>query len=334
MPISSVPGASTLLENNGTGPGWGPLVDRDLIPINPGDAGVRVPSIFGSNTQEGSLALLSGYGPRVTKLNQSTYDEFLLFNFGPLAPVVNQTYALSKFARTGAPGYAAMMTVLTTYSYRCAAYRGLKGAARNGMPAWTYSFSHTPSCAWHQMIPHAEPILRLLGPTHSAELPFVFNLTTHMPPPDGNCHLSDQEKELASAMSSAWTKMAATGTPGDENQWPVWNIGESYGVNINNRLDTGVVDYSMCEAFWDRLMDGVKRIAQHTPIFEKQTSDLSEPFLSTNSAQETPDGISGLPLMVSSHAGYPLFFCMSLGLISAQSPETEDWTTGFIKDEL
>lgn len=287
MPSSPLPGASTLLENNGTGPGWGPLVDGDLIPTYPGDAGVRVPSIFGSNTQEGSLPLLSRYGPRVTKLNQTTYNKFLRFNFGPLAPVVNQTYSLSKFARTGAPGYAAMMTVLTAYSYRCAAHRGLKGAARNGVPAWTYSFGHTPSCAWYHMIPDVKPILRLLGPTHTAELPFVFNLTKHMPPPDGKCHLSGREKELASEMSTFWTSMAATGKPGDESRWPEWTVGESYGVNINDHMDTGVVDYSMCEAFWDHIMDDVKRITQPSTGLEEQTSGLGQPFVSTTLDQET-----------------------------------------------
>lgn len=299
MPISSVPGASTLLENNGTGPGWGPLVDGGLIPTNPGDAGVRVPSIFGSNTQEGSLPLLSRYGSRVTNLNQSTYNEFLRFNFGPLAPVVNQTYSLSKFARTGAPGYAAMMTVLTAYSYRCAAYRGLMGAAKNGVPAWTYSFGHTPSCAWYHMIPDVKPILRLLGPTHTAELPFVFNLTTRMPPPDGKCHLSGQEKELASEMSTLWTNMAAMGKPGDESRWPEWNVGESYGVNIDDHMNTGVVDYSMCEGFWDHIMDGVKRIAQPTTGLEEQTSGLSEPLILEDLAQKALNRMSGLHWTVS-----------------------------------
>lgn len=315
MPSSSVPGASTLLENDGTGPGWGPLVDGGLIPTNPGDAGVRVPSIFGSNTQEGSLPLLSRYGPRITRLNQSTYNEFLRFNFGPFAPVVNRTYSLTKFARTRVPGYAAMTTVLTAYSYRCAAYRGLMGAVRNGVPAWTYSFSHTPSCAWHPMIPNAKPMLRLLGPTHSAELPFVFNLTTHMPPPDGECRLSEQEKELASTMSTLWTNMAATGKPGDEGQWPQWNMRESYGVNINNRLDIGGVDYSMCETFWDHIMDGVKKIAQPTTGFEKQVPDLSEPIAYTilDQKQLHDSDLSGLNFL---------------------PPTAEYRNTNFVEDEL
>ena len=336
MPISPSPGASTLLENDGTGPGWGPLVDGDLIPVNPGDAGVRVPSIFGSNTQEGSLPLLSRYGPRVTKLNQSTYNDFLRFNFGPLAPVVNQTYSLPKFARTGVPGYAAMMMVLTAYSYRCAAYRGLKGAARNGVPAWTYSFSHTPSCAWYQMIPDAKPILSLLGPTHTAELPFVFNLTTRMPPPDGECHLSNQEQELASTMSALWTDMAATGRPGDESRWPAWNIGNSCGVNIHNHLDTGVVDYSMCEAFWDRIMDGVKRVAQPTTGLKKQTSDLSEPLLAETSTQKTPKDTIGLHCIVSIRRDIvrDTFVGLLSKLMPMQPPETEHWTPSFVEDEL
>lgn len=299
MSKSSVPGASTLLENDGAGPGWGPLVDGELIPTNPGDAGVRVPSIFGSNTKEGSLPLVSRYGHHITKLNQSTYNEFLRFNFGPLAPVVNQTYSLDKFSRTGVPGYAAMMTVLTAYSYRCAAYRGLKGAVRNGVPAWTYSFGHTPSCSWNPMIPDAKPILRLLGPTHSAELPFVFNLTTHMPPSDGECYFSETEKELASTMSTLWTNMAAMGNPGDESRWPQWNLRESNGFNIDNHLDTSVVDHSMCEAFWDHIMNRVKRIAQPTIGFEKQASEFREPFISVLWDQKTLHDMLGLNLLVS-----------------------------------
>lgn len=299
MPGSSVPGASTLLENDGTGPGWGPLVDGELIPTNPGDAGVRVPSIFGSNSKEGSLPLLSRYGHHITKLNQSTYNGFLRFNFGPLSAVVNQTYSLAKFTHTGVPGYAAMMTVLTAYSYRCAAYRGLKGAARNGVPAWTYSFGHTPSCAWNPMIPNEKPILGLLGPTHSAELPFVFNSTTRVPAPDEECHFSEEEKELASKMSTLWTNMAAMGNPGDESRWPQWNARKSHGVNINNRLDTGVVDYSMCETFWDNVMNGVKRIAQPTTGFGKQASDFKEPFVSAVLDQKTFHDMPGPNLLVS-----------------------------------
>lgn len=301
MPCSSLPGASTLLENGGTGPGWGPLVDGDLIATNPGDAGVRVPSIFGSNTQEGSLPLLARYGPKVTKLNQSTYNRFLEFNFGPLAPVVNRTYSLSKFAQTGVPGYAAMMTVLTAYSYRCTAYRGLKGAVRNGVPAWTYSFSHTPSCGWHQMIPDAKPILRLLGPTHSAELPFVFNLTTHMPPPDGKCRFGEDEKELAATMSTLWTNLAATGKPAGHNRWPEWSMEEGYGVNIDNRLNIGAVDYSMCVAFWDQTMDGVKRIAQPATGLEAQTLGSSEPRIPGDLTGKTPKAMPVSHSIVSLH---------------------------------
>lgn len=336
MPSSSVPGASTLLENDGTGPGWGPLVDGDLIPTNPGDAGVRIPSIFGSNSQEGSLPLLSRYGPRVTKLNQSTYDKFLKFNFGPLASTVNRTYSLSKFARTGAPGYAAMMTVLTAHSYRCAAYRGLKGAVRNGVPAWTYSFGHTPSCAWYQMIPDARPVLKLLGPTHTAELPYVFNLTTHMPPPEGNCQFNENEKELAATISTLWTNMAATGRPGTASQWPEWTMEQSYGVNINSRLNVGAVDYSMCAAFWDQIMDGVKRIAQPTNGLEIQTPDLNEPWPPEDLAQQPLKDMSGSYTRVSLHGDLVrnTFFCLLPRLMAIQSQEAKDQTSSFVEDEL
>lgn len=293
MPRSSLPGASSLLENNGTGPGWGALIDGHLIPVNPRTAGVRVPSIFGSTTQEGSLSLLSEYGMSIIKLNQSTYSDFLEFNFGPLASVVNQTYSLAKFARTGLPVYTAMMSILTTYSYRCSAYRGLKGAAKNGVPAWTYSFGHTPSCSWHQEFPESPSILKLLGPTHSSEVPFVFNQTTHLPPPDGICHFSESEKDLADTMSTVWKNMAATGTPGDDSLWPEWSIDSSSGVNINEALDVGTVDYSMCSGFWDHIMDGVAHIAEPTAAPGKPSDKVIEPWIPETLSQLAMGDMTG-----------------------------------------
>lgn len=264
MPTVSLPSVSSLLENNGTGPGWGALVDGDLIPVNPRHAGVRVPSIFGSTTQEGTLVLLAEYGSGLTTLNQSTYNAFLEYNFGSLASVVNQTYSLSNFSQASLPGYTAMATVLTEYNYRCSAYRGLIGAAKNGMPAWTYSFAHTPSCSWYGAIPEVASVLQLLGPTHTSELPFVFNITTHLAPPNGTCDFTDIEKELAATMSGIWTHMAETGNPGDDSLWPEWNATSNPGVNINDGLDVGTVDYSMCYNFWDAITDEVARIAQLT----------------------------------------------------------------------
>lgn len=262
MPGASLPSVSSLLENNGTGPGWGALIDGDLIPENPRNAGVRVPSIFGSTAQEGALAVLSSYGSGISTLNQSTYYDFLEYNFGSLASAVNQTYSLSNYSQASLPGYTAMATVLTEYDYRCSAYRGLIGAAKNSVPAWTYSFAHTPSCPWYQAIP--ESALKLLGPTHTSEVPFVFNITTHLAPPNGTCDFTAMEKELAATMSGIWTHMALTGSPGDDSLWPEWNVTSNSGVNINDDLDVGTVDYSMCIDFWDKITEDVARIAQPT----------------------------------------------------------------------
>ncbi|KUI71827.1 Para-nitrobenzyl esterase [Cytospora mali] len=276
MPSVSVPGASSLLEHNGAGPGWGALIDGHLIPENPRTAGVRVPSIFGSTTREGSLFLLSKYGLEFASLGQSTYNDFLEFNFGPLASFVNQTYSLSKFARTGLPGYTAMLHVLTEYAYRCPAYMGLKGAAKNGVPAWTYSFGHTPSCSWFDTIPKSPALLRMLGPTHTSEIPFLFNLTTRLAPPDGDCSFTAGEKELAATMSRAWTHMASTGTPGDDSLWPQWDATSNPGVNMNDGLEVGTVDYSMCSAFWDGVMDEVARISQPRTMLVMQSGKAPE----------------------------------------------------------
>lgn len=55
----------------------------------------------------------------------------------------------------------------------------------------------------------------------------------------------------------------------------------------------------MCEAFWDNVMNGVKRIAQPTIGFGKQASDFREPFISVLWGQKTLHDMSELNLLVS-----------------------------------
>lgn len=58
----------------------------------------------------------------------------------------------------------------------------------------------------------------------------------------------------------------------------------------------------MCEAFWDRIMDNVKRIAQPTTGLESQTSDLSGPLLSENLAQKTLKDMTELDIEANADA--------------------------------
>ena len=261
MPGEDMLGTSSALNYNGSRSAWGPLIDGDVIPEQPSAVGLKVPSILGSNANEGALFVLSSYGESASSLTQADYDTFLASNFGPLASRVNTTYPLKAFNGSVA---AAMATIVTETSYHCPAHRGLARTAddeKSGSPAvpvWTYRFAHTPTCPGFRMIP-AE-ILPVLGVTHTSEIPFVFNLTQSLPPPDGNCTFSEPEKGLAHAMSRAWTNMAEFGAPGDETEWPAWTPDQSMGVTFGDSMHATLVDYKTC-AFWGRINEALNKYA-------------------------------------------------------------------------
>lgn len=253
MPSGGVPVIGTPYTNEGRGPSWGPLIDGKVIPAAPSQVGVKVPSIMGSNTNEGSLFVLGQYGLAAFNLTSADYDQFLDYNFGPFASTVNQTYALSKFGASPIPVFTAMSTVYTACKFHCTAHRALNLAVQKGVPAYTYSFGHTPSCSWETAIPNNPTILEALGATHTSEIPFVFGVVENLPLPTGNCSFNDAEKEISAYLSSAWTQMAAVGSPG--NGWSAYTIDGSLGINISaSGVVTDVVDYSSC-TFWDALQN-------------------------------------------------------------------------------
>jgi carboxylesterase type B len=260
---NSVPGAETLLQNAGKGDTWGPTVDGAVIPVQPLAAGLRVPAIVGSNSQEGTLFVLGTYHARAFSLNESDYEAFLSYNFGRAASDVNATYPLSKFGSAGSfppPAFAAISAVITAYAYKCPAHRALRTGLKNGVGVFAYSFNHTPSCSWYQDIPANKAIINLLGATHTAEIPFVFNMTKNLPPPGGNCSFSSAEDQIADFMLGAWDSMATSGKPGDSNSWPAWTEGEGEGLVVGDSVSVGKLDYSACE-FWDQIDDKVASLA-------------------------------------------------------------------------
>ncbi|CAJ2511983.1 Uu.00g076080.m01.CDS01 [Anthostomella pinea] len=251
MPTPGVPEAYTQLCSSGARTNWGPLVDGSLIPVSPGTSGVRVPSIFGSNTNDGSLFVLAVYRKQTFSIGQAEYDAFLTHNFGSLAPRVNATFPLQSSNVSAA---ALMTQIVTDAVYKCPAHRGLLAGARNGVPVWAYEFTHAPSCPWVSQLPAA--ILPYVGVAHSAEIPFVFNTTTALPRPDGNCSFTAKETALAGRMSRAWTDMAQYGRPGDEVAWPRFTEGVEVGVDLGHPLAglvVGGVDYERCSQFWDQI---------------------------------------------------------------------------------
>ncbi|KAK8023281.1 hypothetical protein PG991_006520 [Apiospora marii] len=215
-----------------------------------------IPAIFGSTTNDSSLFVIPAFGRDASTLNQTVYDAFLASNFGPLASRVNATFATSKF---GGKVYAAMEAVVTDTSYKCWAYQAARKAASKNIPAYAYVFGHVPSCAWYSLIP--PDAIAYLGATHTAEIPFVFNTTSTLPAPGGNCTLRPAEVEMARSLSRAWTNMAESGKPGDAEFWPAFEDKTWKGLSIGqDKMGVGRLDYSSC-AFWAEIDEELQKIA-------------------------------------------------------------------------
>ncbi|KAI0844960.1 alpha/beta-hydrolase [Daldinia vernicosa] len=250
MPSTSLITLNTALVNNGTRIAWTPVIDGKVIKDQPTTIGVRVPSILGSTTREGSLLVLASYTTtwKGEAPSLSDYDDFLTLNFGPLATRVNETFPLASTFNGST--LTAMEVMLTQVTYQCSSYRALQAAEKKGIPVWSYRFAHVPSCAW--LGPIEADSIPSLGATHTSEIPFVFNFTSSMPPPNGNCTFSKAEQTMSHEMSRMWTNMAQMGVPDDTNTWPAWTSDESKGVVFSDAMDVGVVDYSTCD-FWGEI---------------------------------------------------------------------------------
>lgn len=262
--FNTAPLLSTGLGNDGaigTGgiltPQFAPYVDGEIVPAQPSQVGVRVPTIFGSNSLEGSLFALGQYaaagGPNAT--TAADYTTFLKDNFGSAASLVQQYYPLSKFSSTPYPPFFAISKVISDSEYFCPSYRGLNRAVAKGVPVWAYLFSHTSSCTWLQGVP--QDAVPLLQAAHTAEIPYVFGDLVGLPNPNGTCNFTAEERDISAILLSAWTSMAANGNPSTNIfDWPAYtNATQTTGINIINSTDAGVIDYSVC-ALWDQVNQG------------------------------------------------------------------------------
>ena len=171
----------------------------------------------------------------------------------------------SAFKDTDAPGFAAIEYVTTLAEYQCPSYRGLNKAAQKGLPTWAYEFNHTDTCAWIPEIPSSKQVLKLLGPTHTAEIPFVFEETSRLPRPNGTCKFDAAEVALSRFISQAWTNMADKQQPStDESVWPAY-LGPAVakGLIFNDRPVAGQIDFKPCELF-DQIRDAQLAAARNT----------------------------------------------------------------------
>ncbi len=193
-------------------------------------------------------------------VTEATYSQIISAAAGQYASAVTSAYPLSSYNTSGLsspdPGFApfyALASIYTDVAFKCPTRRALNITTAAKIPAYTYRSNHVPQCAWEMNLP--EQIAAPLGAAHSSELQFVWDQTTNLPGPNGTCSQTSQERDITKVLTSAWTSMAANGNPGSVGgeQWPTFNLQQTKGLLITNSTAIDVIDYSNCDAIWDKL---------------------------------------------------------------------------------
>ncbi|CAK7214268.1 hypothetical protein SCUCBS95973_002081 [Sporothrix curviconia] len=129
---------------------FGFVIDGTTIPAAPTHP--LVPSIIGSTVNEGTFFVIDDLEDAAS-LNASTYVSWLeglgIFSAAEVA-AINETYPVTLYADSFNPVFASMAAVITYGNFRCPARQVAASAAAAGVPVWTYSYGHTPSCAWYK----------------------------------------------------------------------------------------------------------------------------------------------------------------------------------------
>jgi para-nitrobenzyl esterase len=181
---------------------FGPVVDGGFLPDQPRalyDAGrfARVPYILGSNSDEGTLFLLTA--PRVT--TEAAYLAALQRRYGTRADQVASVYPASSFPSP----QDALARASGDQIHVCSTYDTARRVAAGGARAYLYNFAREIPIAALQQLG--------LRAFHGAEIVYVFGSITPPTPEDG---------ALGETIRAYWTRFARNGNPNhkDAVKWP------------------------------------------------------------------------------------------------------------------
>lgn len=202
------------------GAGWGPTVDRTtaLMPQDPlltlrEGRGARVPVALGSNTDEGSLFVLSAV-PWPLPVSRRQYEALAREALDSMG--VNRSAFFAEVMRLYPPRShlpwslssqrPVASTLLGDYSFICGTrYVARLLSARAGASSraqWLYHFDYaSPS----------DPIASAMGVYHGSELRFVLGDTRGM---------NASEAVLAARIMGMWARLAASGRPTPQTATP------------------------------------------------------------------------------------------------------------------
>ena len=197
----------------GAGADWSPVADGVTLPTDPVAALVagrfhHVPLIVGANRDEGRLFVALHYNVEGDPLTDAEWAGAVDQYFGPaVGAEVQREYPLADYPDAGAAlGQAVGDAVLACPSVTSA------GILQRYVPVYEYEFDQLPN-----PFVLATPGIDL-GAFHSSELPYVFDGPVES---SGDFAFTPAQQQLASTVSGAWARFAATGSPtGGGLVWP------------------------------------------------------------------------------------------------------------------
>ncbi len=185
--------------------GWAPIVDGNVIPVQPFDPvapaqSKDIPMMIGSTLHEFTM---STYVPQLRNATMEQAKAFLTQRYG------DKTDEYINIFKKIYPNFAPKDLFDTDFTFRpgCVAQADVK-VAQGGAPVYMYIFS------WES------PVLDgMFRSTHCMEIPFTMNnVELHRTMTGGGA----AAQALADKMSSAWINFARTGNPNAEGL-PKWN---------------------------------------------------------------------------------------------------------------
>lgn len=219
---------------------WLPVVDGVVVPKQPteiyagGEVALKVPTIIGSNLNEGTLFHSGILGDRPHP-DAAAYEATLVRLLG----AENGAKALAMYPVTGTMKPDEVLAqVESDAMFACPTRRASRALTRAGVPVYRYHFVRRPD----------NGVVAAFGATHGAEVPFVFG---NDDPMLGG--VSDGGMPLREAMMRYWTNFAKMGDPnvGNDPKWPRYDEASDAYLTLDTPPIAAAGLLAEKCAFWD-----------------------------------------------------------------------------------
>lgn len=230
--ITAVPAASSI-----SGQSWYPSIDGWNLPDLPSklvEAGSfeKVPTIFGTNADEGTLFTQLGGTPIA---DEAAFEKFAEENIPGHGKEIVAKYPIATYGSAQKAATAA----ITDGTFTCPTRRAARAFTKAGVATYLYQFTYVPKDA----------LLAGLGSFHSAEIKYVLGNPSQLQPQP----LTKEELVMSAAMMGYWTRHADKGDPngGGAFAWPKYDAATDENIVFDLTISKGAgLKKELCD-FWD-----------------------------------------------------------------------------------